>query len=65
MVQINLFAGQEQRCRHREQTRGHGWGDGMDWEISINVCALPCIKQVASGSLLCSARSSAQCPVVT
>ena len=24
MVQINLFSGQEQRCRHREQARGHG-----------------------------------------
>ena len=28
MVQINLFAGQEQRCRHREQIHGHGWGMG-------------------------------------
>ena len=26
MVPMNLHAGQEQRCRHREETRGHGVG---------------------------------------
>ena len=26
MVQMNLLAGQEQRCRHRECTCGHKWG---------------------------------------
>jgi len=31
MVLMNLFAGQEQRHRHREQTYGHG-GRGMGWD---------------------------------
>ena len=26
MVQMNLFAKQKQRRRHREQTYGHKWG---------------------------------------
>ena len=37
----------------------------MNWEIGIDVCELPCIKQIASGDLLCSAGSSAWCSVVT
>ena len=65
MVQMNLFAGQEQRCRHREQMCRPGVGDGINWEIRINVCAQPCIKQIASGNLLHSAGSSAQCSGVT
>ena len=28
MVLMNLFAGQEYRCRHRKQTRGHRRGRG-------------------------------------
>ena len=29
MVLVNLFAGQQWRNRHREQTYGHGgWGEG-------------------------------------
>ena len=28
MVLKNLFAGQQWRHRHREQTYGHGWGRG-------------------------------------
>ena len=39
MAQMNLFAGQEQRRRGREQTcrlRGEGQG-GMDWEPGINI----------------------------
>ena len=28
MVLMNLFAVQQWRCRHREQTYGHGWGRG-------------------------------------
>ena len=38
---------------------------GVNWEIGIDVCALPCIRQAASGKLLCSAGSSAWCSVVT
>ena len=40
-------------------------GGGMNWEIGIDVCALPCVKQIASGNLLYSAGSSAQWSVVT
>ena len=25
IVLMNLFEGQQQTCRHREQTYGHGW----------------------------------------
>lgn len=38
---------------------------GMNCGIGIGVCALPGVKQTASGSLLCSAGSSARCSVVT
>ena len=66
MVQMNLFAGQEQkRRRHRERTRGHGGQGEMNWKIGIDICALPCVKQIASGNLLYNAGSSAQCSVVT
>ena len=46
MVQINLFSGQEKRCRHRDGTRepgGEGEG-GMKWETSIDICTLPFVK---------------------
>ena len=44
---------------------GQGDGDGeINWEIGIDVCALPCVKQRASGSLLHSTGSSAWCSVV-
>ena len=33
MVQMNLFAGQEQRCRHREGVCGHRGGRG-GWDES-------------------------------
>ena len=37
MVQMNLFAGQELRCRRREGTCGHsggrrGWDELGDWD---------------------------------
>ena len=47
MVQMKLFLGQEQRrrcrewaCRHRVKRMG-----GMNWEIRIDICTLPCVKQ--------------------
>ena len=54
MVQINLGAGQEQRCRCREQMCGPGLQGrgGMNWETGIDVCALPCVRQELS-SVLC------------
>ena len=46
MVQMKLFAGQEQRCRYREQVCGHrmGGGDGMNQENGIEIYTLPCVK---------------------
>ena len=54
MVQMKLFAGQEQRHRCREQACGHSGGrEGeMNWEIGIDIHRLLCIKQIASGKLL-------------
>ena len=49
MVLMNLLAGQEKRCRHREWTCGHsggwrGWSGLKD--------TLPCVKQMAGEQLL-------------
>ena len=46
IVLINLFEGQQWRCRHREQpwdTVGEGEG-GMNGKNSIETCTLPYIK---------------------
>ena len=40
-------------------------GGEMHWETGLKVCALPCVKQIAGGKLLCSAGSSAQGSVMT
>ena len=37
----------------------------MNWEISIDIYTLSCVKQIASGNLLYSTGSSAGCSVVT
>ena len=53
MVQMNLFAGQEYRCRHREWTYGpQSWVSGgeMNWESSIDICTLPRVKRQLVGS---------------
>ena len=65
MVQMNLFAGQEQRRRLREQKGGHRGGKegGMNWKMRMDIYTLPCIKQVASGNLLYNTGSSARCSV--
>ena len=54
MVLMNLFAQQQWRCRHREQTHGHSGGGegGTNWESNIETCTLPCVKSTASGNLL-------------
>ena len=64
---MNVFAGQEQRCRCRERACGHGGeeGSGMNWEIQIDMYTLLCVKQIASGNLLYNTGSSAQCSVMT
>ena len=38
MIQMNLFAGQESRCKYREQMCGHRGKRGVEtnWEIEIN-----------------------------
>ena len=51
MVMVNLFAGQKQRGRHGEQTCGHRReGEGMNFESSTEICTLPCVNYIASGS---------------
>lgn len=43
----------------------HGVGEGgMNWEIDIDACALPCVKQITSGHVLggyCRELSSLLC----
>ena len=48
MVQMDLFAGQEQRCRCRMDVwtwwgKEEGMG-GMNWENRININTLPHVK---------------------
>ena len=53
MVLMNLFARQEQRLRHREQTYGHS-GERRGWEnreSSSETYTLPYVKHMASGKL--------------
>ena len=33
-VLMNLFTGQQWRCRHREETHGHGLGGGGEGETN-------------------------------
>ena len=42
-----------------------GRGGGMNWKIGIDVCALPCVKQIASRNILYSTASSAWYSMVT
>ena len=44
---------------------GEGRGGEMNWEIGIDICALPCVKQIASGNLLYNTGSSAWCSMMT
>ena len=52
MVLMNLYVGQQQRCRHREQTVGSvGEGEGgMNLESSTTTDTLPYAKGIASGT---------------
>ena len=64
MVLMNLFAGQQWRHKHREQIYGHGAGvgeeeeGGTNEETGMEAYTLPCVKQIASGNLLCDTGSS-------
>ena len=53
------------RCR--EQTCGHGGqGEaGTHWEVRTELYTIPCVKWTASGELLYSTGSSAQCSGTT
>ena len=46
-IQMNLFAKQKKRHRHREQMYGYqgGKGGGMNWEIGVDIYTLTCVKQ--------------------
>ena len=54
MVQMNLFAEQEKRCDVEKGYWDMMWGEegGMNWETRIDIYALPCVKERASGNLL-------------
>ena len=45
-------------------TVGEGEG-GLNWEIRFDINTLPCVKEIASGNVLYSTGSSAQCSVTT
>ena len=56
--------------RNRDADVGNGCVDmeqgwGMNWKIGIDICALPRVKQIASGDLHDSAGNSAWRSVVT
>ena len=66
MVPKNLFAGQQWRNRHREQTYGHG-ERGAEGEMHERVTwklTLPYVKQIANGNLLYDSENS-HCGSVT
>ena len=42
-----------------------GRGVGMNWETVIDIHIPPCVKQIATGQLLYTTRSSAWCSVMT
>ena len=53
MVLMNLLAGQQRRCRHREHTYGQGQGEEgkgeMNGESSMEAYTLPCVKYIYNG----------------
>ena len=67
MVLINLFAGQEYRYKHREQTCRHSGGreGGTNREGSTEIYTLPHVKQRASGKFLYNTGKSMLYPVTT
>ena len=53
MVLMNLSTGQEQRCRHREQTLDTaGEGEGGETKSSFGTFTSSYVKQIANGKLL-------------
>ena len=67
MVLMNLFAGQQQRCRHRDRLVdivGEGEG-GTNGESSMKTYILLYVKQIASGNFLYDSGNSDWCSVTT
>ena len=46
-------------------TQRRGGDGGMNWESGMDVYTLPCVKQIASGSLHYSTENLARCSVLT
>ena len=71
MVPMKLFAGQQWRHRHREQTYGHRSAVGEEGEVGTNgesnmeAYILPCVKQITNGNLLYDSGSSDWSSVTT
>ena len=62
-VLMNLFARQQWKHTHRDQTWGHsGEGEGgTNWESRMETYTLPHVKRITSGNLLCDSGSSNWC----
>ena len=70
MILMSLSTVQQWRCRHREQTCGHGAGSGVgeggtNGEGSMKLYTLTYVKQIASGNLLYDSGNSNQGSVTT
>ena len=67
MASKNLFAGQQRRNRHREQTYGHGErsGEGEMYGESNMETYITYIKQTANRNLLYVSGNSNSCSVST
>ena len=65
---MKLFVEQKQRHRCREKNlmniKEEAW-IGMNWEISIDMYTLLCVKQIANENLLYSTENSPRCSVIT
>ena len=64
LVLMNLYSGQQWRCRHSDQTRVHSGGGehGTNQESGTETCTLPYVKQIASGNLLHDTGNSTSVP---
>ena len=60
MVLRKLCAGQQWRCRRREQTCGYGVGGVKRRERQADT-DLPCVRHIACGDSLCDEGAQTQC----
>ena len=49
---MNLFTKQSHRCRKQTDGCKGETGGGINWEIGINICTLPYIRQITNKDLL-------------